>query len=89
MIAGGIFGILLERFCRPSFAATATSVGWMLTTIAVGVMIEALATLQFGGFSAAAAFAWVEERRPDFGAGVYPQELIIPVVAVLVMVGRS
>lgn len=87
VIAGGVFGILLERFAVRPFAATATSVGWMLTTIAVGVMIESLATLQFGGFSRPLPSPGVKNAVHIFGAGVYPQELIIPVVAVLVMVG--
>jgi branched-chain amino acid transport system permease protein len=86
IIAGGIFGVLLERFAVRPFAATATSIGWMLTTIAVGVMIEALATLQFGGFSRPLPSPGVRSAVHIFGAGVYPQELAIPVVAILVMV---
>lgn len=87
IIAGGVFGILLERFAIRPFAATATSIGWMLTTIAVGVMIEALATLQFGGFSRPLPSPGVQSAVHIFGAGVYPQELAIPVVAILVMIG--
>jgi branched-chain amino acid transport system permease protein len=87
IIAGGVFGVLLERFAIRPFAATATSIGWMLTTIAVGVMIEALATLQFGGFSRPLPSPGVQSAVHIFGAGVYPQELAIPVVAVLVMIG--
>jgi branched-chain amino acid transport system permease protein len=87
VIAGGIFGVLLERFAVRPFAATTTSIGWMLTTIAVGVMIEALATLQFGGFSRPLPSPGVNSAVHVFGAGVYPQELAIPVVAILVMVG--
>jgi branched-chain amino acid transport system permease protein len=87
IIAGGIFGVLLERFAVRPFAATSTSIGWMLTTIAVGVMIEALATLQFGGFSRPLPSPGVKSAVHIFGAGVYPQELAIPVVAILVMVG--
>src|ERR1700687_343349 len=86
IIAGGIFGVLLERFAVRPFAATATSIGWMLTTIAVGVMIEALPTLQFGGFSRRLPSPGVRSAVHIFGAGVYPQELAIPVVAILVMV---
>jgi branched-chain amino acid transport system permease protein len=87
IIAGGVFGVLLERFAIRPFAATATSIGWMLTTIAVGVMIEALATLQFGGFSRPLPSPGVQSAVHIFGAGVYPQELAIPVVAILVMIG--
>jgi branched-subunit amino acid ABC-type transport system permease component len=49
--AGGVFGVLLERFAVRPFTGGFASIGWMLTTIAVGIMIESLATMQFGGFS--------------------------------------
>lgn len=87
VVAGALFGIVLERFAVRPFATSATSIGWMLTTIAVGVMMEALATLQFGGFSRPLASPGVQGAIHIFGAGVYPQELLIPVFAVLVMVG--
>lgn len=87
VVAGALFGIVLERFAVRPFATSATSIGWMLTTIAVGVMMEALATLQFGGFSRSLASPGVQGAIHIFGAGVYPQELLIPVFAVLVMVG--
>jgi branched-chain amino acid transport system permease protein len=87
VIAGGAFGVLLERFAIRPFTATSTSIGWMLTTIAVGVMIEALATLQFGGFSRPLASPGVKSAVHILGAGVYPQELAIPVFSLLVMIG--
>jgi branched-chain amino acid transport system permease protein len=59
----------------------------MLTTIAVGVMIESLATIQFGGFSRPLPSPGVKHPIQVFGAGVYPQELVIPVFALLIMVG--
>ncbi len=85
--AGAVFGILLERFAVRPFATSAASIGWMLTTIAVGVMIEALATIQFGGFSRPLPSPGVKSAIQIFGAGVYPQELFIPVFAILIMIG--
>jgi branched-chain amino acid transport system permease protein len=87
VIAGGLFGVLLERFAIRPFTRTSSSIGWMLTTIAVGVMIEALATLQFGGFSRPLASPGVKSAVHILGAGVYPQELLIPAVAVVVVIG--
>jgi branched-chain amino acid transport system permease protein len=87
VLAGGIFGVLLERLAVRPFAANSTSVGWMLTTIAVGVMIESLATIQFGGFSRPLPSPGVKSAIQIFGAGVYPQELAIPLVALLIMIG--
>src|SRR5262245_11840176 len=87
VVTGAMFGILLERFAVRPFTASTTSIGWMLTTIAVGVMIESLATIQFGGFSRPLPSPGVKSAVQVFGAGVYPQELVIPVVAILVMAG--
>ena len=85
--ASCIFGVLLERFAVRPFAKTSASIGWMLTTIAVGIMLEALVTMQFGGFSRPLPSPGVEKALNIMGAGVYPQELLIPAVAVLVMLG--
>ena len=87
VIAGAVFGVLLERFAIRPFTRTSSSIGWMLTTIAVGVMIEALATLQFGGVSRPLASPGVKNAVHILGAGVYPQELLIPAVAVVVVIG--
>lgn len=85
--AGGVFGVLLERFAVRPFTGTNASIGWMLTTIAVGIMIESLATMQFGGFSRPLPSPGVAKPITIWGAGIYPQELLIPVVAVVAMIG--
>jgi branched-chain amino acid transport system permease protein len=85
--AACVFGILLERFAVRPFAKSSTSIGWMLTTIAVGIMLEALVTMQFGGFSRPLPSPGVSRAISIFGAGVYPQELLIPAFAVAVMLG--
>ena len=87
LLASCIFGVLVERFAVRPFAKTATSIGWMLTTIAVGIMLEALVTMRFGGFSRALPSPGVAHAISIFGAGVYPQELLIPAVALVLMFG--
>lgn len=84
--AGGLFGVLLELFAVRPFIGTHASIGWMLTTIAVGIMVESLATMQFGGFSRPLPSPGIEKAISIGGAGIYPQELLIPVIAVLVMI---
>jgi branched-chain amino acid transport system permease protein len=59
----------------------------MLTTIAVGIMLEALVTMQFGGFSRPLPSPGIEKSVSIMGAGVYPQELAIPIFALLAMIG--
>lgn len=83
----GIFGVLLERLAVRPFAGDSNAIGWMLTTIAVGLMLEALVTMQTGGFSRALPSPGIASSINVLGAGVYPQELLIPVVAVLAMLG--
>ena len=87
VLAGGLFGVVLERLAVRPFIGANASIGWMLTTIAVGIMVEALATMQFGGFSRPLPSPGVARAISILGAGVYPQELVIPAVAVLAMIG--
>ncbi len=89
IVAGGVFGVLLERLAVRPFTGSVNAIGWMLTTIAVGIMIESLATMHFGGFSRPLPSPGVEKAISVLGAGVYPQELIIPAVAVLAMFGLA
>ncbi|ANF57140.1 branched-chain amino acid ABC transporter permease [Halotalea alkalilenta] len=85
--AGGVFGTLVERFAVRPFAAHSGSIGWMLATIAIGIMIESLATIETNGYSLPLPSPGVERAVRILGAGVYPQELLIPLVAVLAMLG--
>ena len=85
--ASCLFGILLERFAVRPFNESSASIGWMLTTIAVGIMLESLVTMKFGGFSRALPSPGVDRPISILGAGIYPQELAIPVFAVLTMAG--
>lgn len=85
--ASCVFGVLLERFAVRPFNENSASIGWMLTTIAVGIMLESLVTMRFGGFSRALPSPGAERPVTILGAGVYPQELLIPIVAILTMLG--
>ncbi|WP_020187599.1 branched-chain amino acid ABC transporter permease [Methylopila sp. 73B] len=87
ILAGGAFGVALERIAVRPFTAEANSIGWMLSTIAIGIMAESLATMQFGGFSRALYSPGVDRPINVFGAGVYAQELLIPAVAVALTLG--
>lgn len=87
ILAGGAFGVALERIAVRPFTAEANSIGWMLSTIAIGIMAESLATMQFGGFSRALHSPGVDRPINVFGAGVYAQELLIPAVAVALTLG--
>jgi len=87
LVASCLFGVLLERFAIRPFATHAMSIGWMLTTMAVGIMLEALVTMRFGGFSRPLPSPGIERSISVLGAGVYPQELLIPLAAILSVIG--
>ncbi len=81
-----VFGVLLERFAIRPFAVQLHSIGWMLTTIAIGIMLESYATISFGSFARPLPSPFVEEPIRIFGAGVFLQELLIPAAAVAIVV---
>lgn len=87
LVASCLFGVLLERFAIRPFATHAMSIGWMLTTMAVGIMLEALVTMRFGGFSRPLPSPGIERSISILGAGIYPQELLIPLAAILSVIG--
>jgi len=89
LVASCAFGVLLERFAIRPFATNATSIGWMLTTIAAGIMLEALVTMRFGGFSRPLPSPGIARSISILGAGVYPQELLIPLAAILSVIGLA
>jgi len=86
LAASAAFGLLVERVAvRPFFRAG--SPVWLLSTIALGIIAENVAMLTFG--RDARAFPSSLALRPVFvlGAGVYPQELLLPVVGLALMAG--
>jgi branched-chain amino acid transport system permease protein len=94
MLLAAIIGVLIaaaaaaaiERgFVRP-FNREANAIGWMLTTIAVGTMIESATTALFGSNPRGMPTPLVEQPIRIAGAGIYPQELLLPVALVVVAV---
>jgi branched-chain amino acid transport system permease protein len=84
--ASAAFGLVVERVAvRPFFHAG--SPVWLLSTIALGIIAENVAMLAFG--RDARAFPSALAARPVFvlGAGVYPQELLLPVAGLALMGG--
>jgi len=78
------FGLAIERVAvRPFFRAS--SPAWLLSTIACGIIAENTAMLFFGKDTR--AFPSPLTQRPILvgGAGFYLQELLIPVVGLLLM----
>lgn len=79
------YGMLIERFAVRPFNKKTTAISWMLTTIAIGIMLESFVTITFGSFARALPSPGIAKPITFSGAGVYPQELLIPVFAVAAM----
>lgn len=79
-----LLGVVVERLAVRPFLR-ARSIAWLLATIAVGIIAENVAMLAFG--KDARAFPSPLAVRPwtILGAGVYPHELLVPLVGLALM----
>jgi branched-chain amino acid transport system permease protein len=86
VVAAALFGLLVEFVAVRPFFRSGSPV-WLLSTIALGIIAENVAMLTFG--KDARAFPSSLALKPVFfaGAGVYPQELLLPVVGLALMGG--
>lgn len=84
LVAAALFGALVERVAvRPFF--NAASPVWLLSTIAFGIIAENVAMLAFGKDARAFPSALATKPVLIAGAGVYPQELLLPIVGLGLM----
>src|SRR5919201_1939991 len=81
LVALALLGAIVERVAVRPFRAS-SSIAWLLSTIAVGIIAENVAMVLFG--KDARAFPSPLTVRPwtVLGAGVYPQELLVPVAGI-------
>ena len=79
-----LLGIVLERVAVRPFRR-ASSIAWLLSTIAVGIIAENIAMVAFGKDARAFPSALMR-GADDPRAGVYPHELLVPVAGLAVMI---
>jgi branched-chain amino acid transport system permease protein len=82
----GLFGLALERLAVRPFVHRG-SMAWVMSTLAVGIIIENVALLVFGKSPRGLPNALAQDPVTIAGAGIYPLELLIPVVVLGVAVG--
>ena len=82
IVASAALGALIERILVRPFNQEPNAIGWMLTTIAVGIMLESAATITYGPLGRPLYSPLAEQPIRFAGAGIYPQELILPILAV-------
>jgi branched-chain amino acid transport system permease protein len=82
----GVFGLVLEQLAVRPFVRRG-SMAWVMSTLAVGIIAENLALLVFGKVPRGLPSELAREPVTIAGAGIYPLELLIPVVVLAVAVG--
>lgn len=82
ILVAAAFGVFLERFAVRPLNHGPSSIGWMLSTIAIGLMLESFVTITFGSDPRALPSPLMDRPIQILGAGIYPQEILIPVVAI-------
>jgi branched-chain amino acid transport system permease protein len=83
IMAAAALGALIERILVRPFNQEPNAIGWMLTTIAVGIMLEAGATVTYGPLGRPLYSPLAEQPVRFAGAGIYPQEMLLPILAVV------
>ncbi len=78
-------GALIERLAVRPFNHGPSSIGWMLTTIAIGLMIESALTATYGPLGKPIYSPLAQTPIRIGGSGIYAQELLIPAVALGLM----
>jgi branched-chain amino acid transport system permease protein len=82
----GVFGLVLEHLAVRPFVRRG-SMAWVMSTLAVGIIAENLALLVFGKVPRGLPSELARQPVTIAGAGIYPLELLIPVVVLVVAVG--
>ncbi len=73
-----LLGALIERFLVRPFNTEPNAIGWMLTTIAIGIMLESGATQTYGSLGRPCLRRLRKHSIRFGGAGIYLQELLCP-----------
>lgn len=84
LLALAALGLLVERVAVRPFRH-ASSITWLLSTIALGIIAENVAMLAFGKDARAFPSPLTRRAWTVLGAGVYPQELLVPVAGLGLM----
>ena len=83
LIVCAIFGFVVERIAVRPFAVNGSN-SWLLTTIALGIILENLIMLTFGKEVRAYPSALVQTPVDVLGFGVFPLELLTPIVGIAI-----
>lgn len=82
----GVFGLAVERFLVRPFVARGSN-GWLMATIAGGIILENVVLFTFGKEPRAFPSDLAKEPIQVFGAGAYPLQFVIPVTGLAIAAG--
>ncbi len=85
----GMMGIALERIGVRPLLGHSLSLGFIMSTLAIGIMLENLALLYWGTTALYMPSPLGEARMSVLEAGIYPQELLILGVTTLVLLALA
>ena len=85
----GALGIVLERVGIRPMIGHSLSLGFIMSTLAIGIMLENAALYAWGSEALFVPSPLGEQRMEIFGAGIYPQEALVPIVTVLMILGLA
>ncbi len=86
ILATAAFGLFIERIAVRPLNHGPSSIGWMLSTIAIGLMLEAFVTVTFGADPRSLPSPLMQTPIAIGGAGIFPHELLVPVVAIALLI---
>lgn len=81
-----VYALIVERIGVRPFTQHHGSIGWILCTIAIGIMLETFVTVTFGSYSRPLASPGVDTIYRIMGAGIYPQQLFIIAFVILFVI---
>ena len=76
-----ILGLVIERFLVRPFVARASN-AWLMATVAAGIVLDNIVLFTFGKEPRGFPSALASQPIRIFGAGVYPLQLLIPLVGI-------
>lgn len=85
----GLLGVVLERVGIRPMLGHSLSLGFIVSTLAMGIVLENVALFRWGSTALYVPPPLGEGRFTLLGAGIYPQEALIPVVTALMIGGLT
>ncbi len=86
LLLAALFGLAVERFLVRPFAERGSN-AWLMATVAGGIILDNAVMFTFGKEPRSLPSLLAQKPVSLFGAGVYPLQLVIPVVGIAIAVG--